>query len=31
MSFIKLNAPDLVDKVVEGKKYVNGEEIRVAA
>ena len=31
MSFRKLNAPDLVDKVVEGKKYVNGEEIRVTA
>jgi hypothetical protein len=27
MSFRKLNAPDLVDKVAEGKKYVNGEEI----
>jgi hypothetical protein len=31
MSFRKLNASDLVDKVAEGKKCVNGEEIKVAA
>ena len=31
MSFRKLNAPHLVEKVVEGKKYDNGKEIRVAA
>ncbi len=31
MSFRKLNAPHLVDKVAEGKKYDNGKEIRVAA
>jgi len=30
MSFGKLNAPHLVDKVAEGRKYINGEEIRVA-
>jgi putative transposase len=31
MSFRKLNAPLLVEKVAEGKKYNNGKEIRVAA
>ena len=31
MSFRKLNAPLLVEKVAEGKKYDNGKEIRVAA
>jgi putative transposase len=31
MSFRKLNAPHLVDKVAEGKKYDNGKETRVAA
>jgi putative transposase len=31
MSFRKLNAPDLVEKVAEGTKYDNGKEIRVAA
>jgi putative transposase len=31
MSFRKLNAPHLVEKVAEGKKYNNGKEVRVAA
>jgi hypothetical protein len=31
MSFRKLNAPNLVEKVAEGKKYESGKEIRVAA
>jgi hypothetical protein len=31
MSFRKLNAPQLVEKVTEGKKYDNGKTIRVAA
>jgi putative transposase len=31
MSFRKLNAPHLVDKVAAGKKYDNGKEVRVAA
>jgi transposase-like protein len=31
MSFRKLNAPHLVDKVADGKKYDNGKEVRVAA
>ena len=31
MSFRKLNAPHLVEKVAEGKKYDNGKEVRVAA
>jgi putative transposase len=31
MSFRKLNAPHLVEKVAEGKKYDNGEAVRVAA
>ena len=31
MSFRKLNAPNLVEKVAEGKKYDNGKEIRAAA
>ena len=31
LSFRKLNAPHLVEKVAEGKKYDNGKEIRVAA
>jgi putative transposase len=31
MSFRKLNAPDLVEKVAEGRKYDNGKEVRVAA
>ena len=31
MSFRKRNAPHLVEKVAEGKKYENGKEIRVAA
>jgi transposase-like protein len=31
MSFRKLNAPHLVEKVAEGKKYHNGKEVRVAA
>jgi len=30
-SFRKLDAPQLVEKVAEGKKYDNGKEIRVAA
>jgi len=30
-SFRKLNAPQLVEKVAEGKKYDNGKEVRVAA
>jgi putative transposase len=31
LSFRKLNAPHLVEKVAEGTKYDNGKEIRVAA
>jgi putative transposase len=31
MSFRKLNAPQLVEKVAEGKQYENGKEVRVAA
>ena len=31
LSFRKLDAPHLVEKVAEGKKYHNGEEVRVAA
>jgi putative transposase len=31
LSFRKLNAPHLMEKVAEGKKYDNGKEIRVAA
>jgi transposase-like protein len=31
MSFRKLNAPHLMEKVAEGKKYDNGKEVRVAA
>jgi len=31
MSFRKLNAPSLVEKVAAGKKYDNGKEVRVAA
>jgi putative transposase len=31
MSFRKLNAPHLVEKVAEGKRYDNGKEVRVAA
>jgi putative transposase len=31
MSFRKLNAPQLVEKVARGTKYDNGKEIRVAA
>jgi hypothetical protein len=31
MSFRKLNAPHLVDKVADGKKYDNGKDVRVAA
>lgn len=31
MSFRKLNAPDLMEKVAAGKKYDNGKEVRVAA
>jgi transposase-like protein len=31
MSFRKLNAPQLVDKVARGAKYENGEEVRDAA
>ena len=31
MSFRKLNAPNLVEKLAEGKKYDNGKEIRDAA
>jgi hypothetical protein len=31
MSFRKLDAPELVEKVAEGKKYDNGKEIRDAA
>src|SRR6266496_231257 len=31
MSFRKLNVPNLMEKVAEGKKYDNGKEIRVAA
>ena len=31
MSFRKLDAPSLVEKVAEGKQYEDGEEIRVAA
>jgi transposase-like protein len=30
-TFRKLNAPHLVEKVAEGKKYDNGKEVRVAA
>jgi len=30
LSFRKLNALNLVEKVAEGKKYDNGKEIRVA-
>ena len=30
-SFRKLDAPPLVEKVAEGKKYNNGKEIRFAA
>jgi len=29
MSFRKLNAPDLVEKVAEEKKYDNGKEISI--
>jgi putative transposase len=31
MSFRKLDAPQLVDKVAGGQKYANGQEVRVAA
>jgi transposase-like protein len=31
LSFRKLDAPHLTEKVAEGKKYHNGEEVRVAA
>ena len=31
MSFRKLNAPHLVEKVAEGKQYENGDEVRDAA
>ena len=31
MSFRKLNAPLLVDKVARGAKYENGEQVRDAA
>jgi hypothetical protein len=31
LSFRKLDAPHLTEKIVEGKKYHNGEEVRVAA
>jgi putative transposase len=31
MSFRKLDAPQLVDKVARGQKYTNGQEVRVAA
>jgi transposase-like protein len=31
MSFRKLDAPQLVDKVARGQKYANGQEVRVAA
>ena len=31
MSFRKINAPQLVEKVARGTKYDNGKEIRVAA
>jgi transposase-like protein len=31
MSFRKLDAPKLVDKVARGQKYANGQEVRVAA
>jgi putative transposase len=31
MSFRKLDAPQLVDKVARGHKYANGQEVRVAA
>jgi len=31
MSFRKLDAPQLVEKVARGTKYDNGKEIRVAA
>ena len=31
LSFRKLDAPQLVDKVARGQKYANGQEVRVAA
>ena len=31
MSFRKLDAPQLVDKVARGQKYANGQQVRVAA
>src|SRR5882762_9210404 len=31
LSFRKLDAPQLVDKVAHGQKYANGQEVRVAA
>ncbi len=31
MSFRKLNAPQLVERVAQGTKYENGQEVRVAA
>jgi hypothetical protein len=31
MSFRKLNAPHLVEKVARGAKYDNGKEVRAAA
>jgi hypothetical protein len=31
MSFRKLNAPDLMEKVAQGKKYDTVKEVRVAA
>jgi len=31
MNFRKLNAPHLVERVAEGKRYDNGKEVRVAA
>ena len=31
MSFRKLDAPKLVDKVAHGQQYANGQQVRVAA
>ena len=31
LSFRKIDAPQLVDKVARGQKYANGQDVRVAA
>ena len=31
LSFRKLDAPKMIDKVARGLKYANGQEVRVAA